>query len=61
MQASHSMHSESVKWVSTSQFRQRSTSARVCSSVKPSSTSIVIFEKRSGSSTCFIFWRCAGS
>ena len=61
MQASHSMHSESVKCVCTSQFRHRSTSCRVCSAVNPSSTSTVIFEKRTGRSTCFIFWRCTGS
>ncbi len=60
-QASHSMQSDSVKWVCTSQFRHRSTSAVVCSSEKPFSTSVVMLWKRMRRSTCFIFWRGAWS
>ncbi len=55
--ASHSMHSESVKWVWMSQFRQRCTSAAVCSAVNPISTSVLRLLKRATRSTCTIFWR----
>ena len=35
--------------------------ARVCSGVKPISTSVVIFSNRTGRSTWIIFWRATGS
>src|ERR1700730_3102653 len=51
IQASHSMHSFAVNTVCTSQFRQRCTSRPASSAGNPSSTSMLIFLKRSMSPT----------
>ncbi len=47
MHASHSMHSLAANTVCTSQFKQRCTSSAASSAVNPSSTSMLIFLKRS--------------
>ena len=59
--ASHSIQSFSANTVWISQLRQRSTSLIICSTVKPSSTSISSFLKRSFKSTCGMRRRSAGS
>jgi hypothetical protein len=59
-QASHSMHSFALNTVCTSQLRQRCTSCSTCSGVKPSSTSMLSFLKRSLSETCGISRRSTG-
>src|SRR6267378_3810665 len=58
--ASHSMHSLALNTVWTPQLRQRCTSCSTCSAVKPSSTSMLSFLKRSLSDTCGISRRSTG-
>jgi hypothetical protein len=60
MHASHSMQSLVSNTVCTSQLRQRCTSFSICSAVKPSSTSMSSFLKRSFSDTCGMSRRSAG-